>query len=620
MASAIQPLHARLAELAQELEDAHKKTEATGMRGIFSEISRHHIILYSTSIKKTLLLVSYNTAALCLNVGAAVTATEAKLAKERQANQTFRQVLLEHKTSRCRNSATSTNDLLAAVLAHSVMQTEQHQQYITRVTDLRHKVQHLSSELQKSQVQASSAGTMIQDLQFQLQAAQQAAAAAALQDLSHTNSVQGLKRQLRQAQRAARASQAEFQAAEDDLQDVYASLADMAKQRDRAMKDVQRQWDQLQCSHSSRSNTQQQLTDAEQQQLSELAQKLSDAEQQLTNSEHRRAELDQMLRDENESDSCLQQHVAGLTAELQCTKQALRASHCQAADLQRQVNSQHSTHTQQLKILQQQLDERTAELHQSAQTAAENKTIQTQVSQRECKASLTDDMAKTGETKPSLQTASLQQPASQLHAHLAAAQEALAVQADAAAPTGQNDALQPKLAAAKQLTDDSTSGSPQVSTILSTAHKDSAAAAFPMADEPSRAFQQQIGDMRTALNKAGEASEPVIEPIKDVQPEQPQQSALATGSVSPRSQLTGSSKDDLGLLRHEPSSYVAMTNQAGSSVPVEDQSVIPGSSEEHKETNDPASKQEGCQKEGHLPSHSMAGVPQGQAQTRQGQV
>ncbi len=36
VASAVQPLHARLAELAQELEAAHKKTEATGMRGIFS--------------------------------------------------------------------------------------------------------------------------------------------------------------------------------------------------------------------------------------------------------------------------------------------------------------------------------------------------------------------------------------------------------------------------------------------------------------------------------------------------------------------------------------------------------------------------------------------------------
>jgi len=541
-----------------------------------------------------------------------VTAVEAKLANERQANQSFRQVLLEHEASSRLNSATSTNDLLAAVLAKSVTQTEQRQQYITRVADLRHKIQHLSSELQKSQDQASSAGTIIPDLQSQLQAAQQAAAAAALQHLSQTDTVEGLKRKLRQAQRTARDSKQDFEAADDELQDVYARLADMTKQRDTLMKDVQCQWDQLQCSHSSRFNTQQRLTDAEQQQLSELAQKLSDAEQQLTKSEHRRAELDQMLRDENESDSGLQQRVAGLTAELERRKEALGASHCQAADLQRQVKSQHSAHTQQLKTLQQQLDERTAELHHLAQTAAESKTAQTQVGQRECRVHLTDDMAKTLETKPSLQAASLQQPASQLHAHLAAAQEALTAQADAAAPTGQDDGLQPRLAATEQLVEDSTTVSPQVSTTLSTAHKDSAAAAPPMADESSRAFQQQIGDMQTALNKAGDASQPMTEAAKG---EQPQQSALATGSVSRRSQLMGSSKDDLGSLGH-----VAMTNQAGGSVPVEDQSAIPGSSEEHKDTDGPASKQEGCQKEGHLPSHSMAEVPKAQAQTAQGQV
>ncbi|KAL0043795.1 hypothetical protein WJX82_001269 [Trebouxia sp. C0006] len=91
--------------------------------------------------------------------------------------------------------------------------------------------------------------------------------------------------------------------------------------------------------------------------------------------------------------------------------------------------------------------------------------------------------------------------------------------------------------------------------------------------------------------------------------EQPQQSALATGSVLPRSQLTESSKDDLGSVRHEPSSYAAVTNQAGGSVAVEDQSAIPGSSEAPKETDAPASKQDGCQKEG----HRMAEVPQAQA-------
>ncbi|DBA71967.1 TPA: hypothetical protein ACH3X2_010714 [Trebouxia sp. C0005] len=483
--------------MAQELEAAHKKTEAAG---------------------------------------AAVTAIEAQLAKKRQANQNFRQALLEHKTPGCLNPAkTSTSDLLATVLGNSVTQTEQHQQSIFRVTDLHNKVQHLHSELQKSQHQASNAGTTIQDLQSQLQTAQQAAAAAALQHLSQTDTVQGLKRQLRKAQRTARASRTDFEAADSELQNVFARLAAMTEQRDKLMKDVQRQWDQLQRSHSSRFNMQQQLTDADQQQLSELAQKLSDAEQQLNKSELRRAELDQMLRDENQSDSGLQQHVTGLTDELERTKQALKTTQCQAADLQRQVKSQHTTHTQQLKILQQQLNERTAELHKSAQTAAESKTIQTQLAQRECRM----------HTQPSLQAAPLQQPASHLHAHLAAAQESLAAQADTAAPTGQNDNLQPKVAAAEQLTDNSTSGSPGVSTTLSIAHKDYVAAALPMAGEPSRAFQQQIGDMQTAVNKAGEALEPMIEPSKGVQAEQPQQSALATGSVSSRCQLMGASQDDL---------------------------------------------------------------------------
>ena len=88
---------------------------------------------------------------------------------------------------------------------------------------------------------------------------------------------------------------------------------------------------------------------------------LSDAQQQLTKSVDRRAELDQMLRDENQSDSGVQQHVAQLTAELERLKRVLRASENQAADLQRQVSSHHNAHTQQ-----QQLDECTAELHQSA--------------------------------------------------------------------------------------------------------------------------------------------------------------------------------------------------------------------------------------------------------------
>ena len=228
-------------------------------------------------------------------------------------------------------------------------------------------------------------------------------------------------------------------------------------------------------------------------------------------------------------------------------------------------------------------------------------------------------MAKIGESKPSLQADLLQQPLSELHAHLAAAQQALAAQAGAAAPTGQDDGLQPELAAAQQFNGDSTIGSPQVSNTLSTTHDDSAAAAaaaISMADEPSRAFQHQIGDMQTALNKAGAALEPVIEPSKVVQPEQPQQSALATGSDLPRSQLMGSSRDDLGSFRHEPSSYAAVTNQAGGSVPVNNQSAVPGSSEEPNETDDPASMQEGCQQEG----HSMAEVPQAQAQIAQVQV
>ena len=544
----------------------------------------------------------------CLDAGAAVTAVEAKLASERQANQSFRQVLLEHEASTGLNSATSTNDLLGAVLAKSVTQTEQHQQCVASVAELRHRVQQLSSKLQNSQAQASSAGTTIQDLQSQLQTAQQAAAAAALQHLSQTETVESLERQLRQSQRTARASKRDFEAADKELQDVYARLASRTQQRDTLMKDVQRQWDQLQCSKSSRSNTQRRLTDAEQQQQQqpELAQKLSDTKQQLTKSEHRRAELDQMLRDENESDSGLQQHVAGPTAELDRLKEVIGASERQAADLQRQINFQHNAHTQQLKILQQQLDERTAELHQSAQTAAESKTAQTQVDQHECRDQPTDDMVKTGETKPSVQADSLQQPLSKLHAHFAAAQQALAVQADAAAPNGQDDGLQPKPAATSQLTVDSTSGSPQEPTTLSAAHKDSAAAAPPRPDEQGSAFQQQIGDRQTALSRAGEASEPMTDATKG---EQPQQSALATGSVLPRSQLTESSKDDLGSVRHEPSSYAAVTNQAGGSVAVEDQSAIPGSSEAPKETDAPASKQDGCQKEG----HRMAEVPQAQA-------
>ena len=69
-------------------------------------------------------------------------------------------------------------------------------------------------------------------------------------------------------------------------------------------------------------------------------------------------------------------------------------------------------------------------------------------------------MAKTGETKPSPQAASLQQPASELQAHLVAAQETFTAQADAATLTRQKDALQQKLATAKQLTDNSTSGNP----------------------------------------------------------------------------------------------------------------------------------------------------------------
>ena len=500
-------------------------------------------------------------------------------------------------------------DLLATVLAKSVTQTEQHQQCITSTTELRHRVQQLSSELQNSRHQASSAGTTIQDLQSQLQTAQQAAAAAALEHLSQTETVQGLKRKLRQSQRTARDA---AEAADDELQDVDARLANMTKQRDKLLKDVQCQWDQLQCSQSSRSKLHHQLTHAEHQQLSELAQKLSDAKQQLIKSEQRRAELDQMLRDENQGDSGLQQHVAGLTAELERTKQGLLASQCQAADLQRQVDSQHSAHTQQLKILPQQLDVRTAELHQSAQTAAESKPAQTQVGQRECRLHLTDDMAKTGETKPSPQAASLQQPASELHAHLVAAQESLTAQADAATLTGQKDALQQKLATAKQLTDNSTSGNPQLSTTLGAAHKDSAAAAPPMANQPGSAFQQQMDDMQTALDRAGEASEPMTEATKG---EQPQWSALATGSVSPRSQLAGPIP-----FRHEPSSFAAVTEQAGGSMPIEDQSAVPGLSEEHKGTHDPASKQVGCQKQGRVPSHSMAEMPQAQAQTAQGQV
>ena len=207
----------------------------------------------------------------CLDAGAAVTAVEAKLASEREANQSFRQVLLEHEASTGLNSATSTSDLLGAVLAKSVAQTEQHQQCVASVAELRRGVQQLSNELQNSQNQASSAGTAIQDLQSQLQTAQQAAAAS-LQHMSQLETVDGLECQLRRSQRTARASTRDFEAADKELQDVDARLATRTQQRDTLMKDVQRQWDQLQRSKASRCNMQQQLTDAEQQQHSELAQ------------------------------------------------------------------------------------------------------------------------------------------------------------------------------------------------------------------------------------------------------------------------------------------------------------------------------------------------------------
>lgn len=155
----------------------------------------------------------------------------------------------------------------------------------------------------------------------------------------------------------------------------------------------------------------------------------------------------------------------------------------------------------------------------------------------------------------------------------------------------------------------------------SAAHKDSAAAAAPpVFDEQGSVFQQQTGDMQTALNKAAEALEPMVEPRKVVQPEQPKQSALATGTDLPKSQLMGSSRDDLGSFRHEPSSYAAVTKQAGGNVRVNSQSAISGSSAELKETDAPARMQEGCQQEGHLASHSMAEVPKAQAQAVQGQV
>ena len=127
-----------------------------------------------------------------------------------------------------------------------------------------------------------------------------------------------------------------------------------------------------------------------------------------------------------------------------------------------------------------------------------------------------------------------------------------------------------------------------------------------MADQRGSAFQQQMDDMQIARDRAGEASEPMTEATKG---EQPQRSAVATGSVSPRSQLAGASRDDPRSFRHEPSSFAAVTKQAGGSMPIEDQSAVPGSSEEHKGTDDPASKQVGCQKQGHVPSHSMAETP-----------
>ena len=52
VASAIQPLNARLAELAQELEAAHKKTEAAGTRGITSETSGQRVIIYDNQIQQ----------------------------------------------------------------------------------------------------------------------------------------------------------------------------------------------------------------------------------------------------------------------------------------------------------------------------------------------------------------------------------------------------------------------------------------------------------------------------------------------------------------------------------------------------------------------------------------
>jgi len=52
VASATQPLNVRLAELAQELEAAHKNTEAAGTRGTVSETSGHLVITYVNQVQQ----------------------------------------------------------------------------------------------------------------------------------------------------------------------------------------------------------------------------------------------------------------------------------------------------------------------------------------------------------------------------------------------------------------------------------------------------------------------------------------------------------------------------------------------------------------------------------------
>ena len=368
--AAEQPLQAQITYMMEQVDCARKQAANSG-KNLLSfncclSFSTHHLCqrkgAYGTICQKLHVMhVSY-----CAD--AAKQAAEAELAQERLDSQRIRVTLLQHDSGVHLNTAASTEQLLASVLAFSTAQSQQHQ-----LSEANSRLLDLSTQLHNARSQLDDKASLSETLQEQLRQAQEALVAASVAAQAHADNEQDLSDQLRQSQAASEDLIADYEESEQELNNMYTQLGDTKRQRDKVARDVQTQWVDIQNIRLSRDKAEVQAKEAQH--------RLADLTHQLTASEACKNELSTMLRAENQSDHTLQQHVSQLTATFGTTQQALCASRHQSADLQSQIGVERNTHKEHTSALQQQVDELNAELLQAVQTIAERQNNQAELEQ-----------------------------------------------------------------------------------------------------------------------------------------------------------------------------------------------------------------------------------------------